>query len=73
MVRIQFELSEAEYERAKPYIGEDKYRHYWAMQAFDERVNRMEGRDRKAQTERLVSDAKYIQRLIDSGKIIIPK
>lgn len=73
MVRIQFELSEAEYERAKPYIGEDKYRHYWAMQAFDERVNRMEGRDRKAQTERLVSDAKYIQRLIDSGQIKLPK
>jgi hypothetical protein len=73
MVRIQFELSEAEYERAKPYIGEAKYRHYWAMQAFDERVNRMEGRDKKAQTERVFSDVKYLQELIDSGKIIIPK
>lgn len=73
MVRIQFELSEAEYERAKPYIGEEKYRHYWAMQAFDERVNRMEGRDKKAQTERLIADAKHIQKLIDTGQIKFPK
>jgi hypothetical protein len=73
MVRIQFELSEDDYNRAKPYIGDEKYRHYWAMQAFDERVNRMEGRDKKAQTERILSDVKYLQELIDSGKIKLPK
>lgn len=73
MVRIQFELSEADYERAKPYIGDEKYRHYWAMQAFDERVNRMEGRDKKAQTERILSDVKYLQGLIDSGQVKLPK
>ncbi len=73
MVRIQFELSEADYERAKPYIGDEKYRHYWAMQAFEERINRLEGRDKKAQTERILADAAYLQTLIDSGQVKLTK
>jgi len=67
MIRIQFEITQEELERAKPFIDDEKYRHYWAKQAFTERVNRMEGYDKKARLERIKSDAKYVQEMIDEG------
>jgi hypothetical protein len=72
-VRIQFELSEDEYEAAKPFILDEKYRHYWARQAFNERVNRSIGYDKKARVERLKNDAAYIQEMINAGLVKINK
>ena len=71
-LRVQFEIDEKLMERAKVYIGDDKYRHYWAMQAFEERINRMEGRDKKARAERMAEDIKYLQELLDSGGLKLP-
>ena len=69
--RIQFDVPEDLFKRALRYIRNPKYRHYFGYQAFEEQVNRREGRDKKLQTDRIMADAKYLQELIDSGEIKI--
>ena len=71
MHRIQFEVNSELYERAKRYFKNDKFKGYFGMQSFETRVNYLEGRDKKLQTDRLKSDAKYFQKLIDIGEIRI--
>jgi hypothetical protein len=66
-ITIVFKLSEAEYEKAAPYIGHEKYRHYWARNAFMEKVARMEANDKKAREQRMITDATYINDLIKRG------
>lgn len=70
-ITMVFKLSPEEYERAQPYIGDYKTRHYWARNAFFEKVARMEANDKKAREQRMITDAAYINELIKKGLIHI--
>jgi hypothetical protein len=70
-ITIVFKLSLEEYERAGPYIGDYKTRHYWARNAFLEKVARMEANDKKAREQRMITDAAYINELIKRGLVDI--
>jgi hypothetical protein len=70
-ITVVFKLDMDEYERAAPYIGEYKYRHYWAKNAFLEKVSRMAANDKKAREQRMITDAAYINELIKQGFIHI--
>lgn len=73
MIQIQFKIPRTEYEAAKKYLGEDAERHYFARNAFREKITRMEGRDSDATKERLEKDAAWLQRVLDSGKVKVPR
>jgi hypothetical protein len=68
-ITIVFKVSSAEYEKAAPFIGGEKYRHYWARNAFFEKVARMEANDKKAREQRMITDAGYINELFRKGLI----
>jgi hypothetical protein len=68
-ITVVFKLDPEEYERAVPYIGGYKYRHYWAKNAFVEKVSRMEANDKKSRERRMKTDADYIKELIKKGLI----
>jgi hypothetical protein len=70
-ITIVFKLSCEEYEKAATYIGDGKYRHYWARNAFMEKVSRMEANDKKAREQRMITDAAYINELIRRGLLDI--
>ncbi len=70
-ITIVFKVSDEEYQKAKPYIGNEKYRHYWARNAFFEKVSRMEANDKKAREQRMITDATYINELIAKGFVHI--
>jgi hypothetical protein len=70
-ITIVFKLSQEEFKRAIPFIENEKYRHYWARNAFFEKVSRMEANDKKAREQRMISDAGYINELIKKGLINI--
>jgi hypothetical protein len=70
-ITLVFKLLPEEYERAVPYIGSYKHRHYWAKNAFLEKVSRMEANDKKAREQRMITDAAYINELIKKGLINI--
>ena len=69
VIKFHFEISLEMWERAKKYIGSERGRHTYAKIAFEEMINRREGRDKKLQTEKLKKDAGYIQEMIDAGLI----
>jgi len=71
-ITLVFKLSPEEYERAATHIGNHKHRHYWAKNAFMEKLARMEANDRKARERRMTTDAAYINELIKKGLIKIP-
>lgn len=66
--RIQFDLSEEEWDRLSKYIIL-KQRHFTGKDALMEWCNRKEGRDNRVKEENLIKDAKRLQELIDSGRI----
>jgi hypothetical protein len=68
-ITVVFKVSQEEYRKASPFIGDGKYRHYWAKNAFFEKVSRMEANDQKARNSRMVTDARYINELIRAGLI----
>lgn len=68
-ITVVFKVSEAEYEKAASYIGNEKFRHYWARNAFFEKVARMEANDKKAREQRMITDAAYINELIKRGLV----
>jgi hypothetical protein len=68
-ITIVFRLSKSEYEKAAQYIESEKYRHYWAKNAFMEKVARMEANDKKARERRMITDAAYINDLIKRGLV----
>ena len=68
-ITIVFKVSQAEYEKAASYIGDEKYRHYWARNAFFEKVARMEANDKKGREQRMITDAAYINELIKKGLV----
>jgi hypothetical protein len=70
-ITIVFKLSQEEFKRAIPFIENEKYRHYWARNAFFEKVSRMEANDKKAREQRMITDAAYINELINKGLINI--
>ena len=49
MARIQYDLDDAWFERAKPFILDPKYRHAFAEKAFREWITRQEGRKRRSE------------------------
>ena len=55
-MRIQFEIDDSFWKRMSRYAFNPKMRHLVAHQALEEWVNRKEGRDKKLQAERLMSD-----------------
>ena len=69
LVKVNFKLSQEEFERAMPYIGTYKNRGNWAKNAFLEKVTRMETNDKKARERRMTTDAVYINQLIKKGLI----
>jgi hypothetical protein len=71
-ITIVFKLSPEEYGKADSYIGDWKYRHYWAKNAFMEKVSRMEANDKKAREQRMITDADYINEMIKKG-LILPR
>jgi hypothetical protein len=72
-ITIVFKVSLEEYNRAEQYIGDEKYRHYWARNAFFEKVSRMEANDKDSRIRKMKTDAAYIQELIDQGYISVRK
>jgi hypothetical protein len=70
-ITIVFKLDLEEYKKVELYIGEYKNRHYWAKNAFMEKVTRMEANDKKAREQRMITDAAYINELIGKGLIHI--
>lgn len=70
-ITIVFKVSPEEYKKAEPFIGEEKHRHYWARNAFFEKVSRMEANDKKAREQRMITDAAYINEMIRNGLINI--
>ncbi|GHU14040.1 hypothetical protein FACS1894161_4470 [Spirochaetia bacterium] len=68
-ITIVFKVSQEEYQKVAPFIGNEKYRHYWARNAFFEKVSRMEANDKKAREQRMSTDAAYINELIKKGLI----
>jgi len=65
LMRIQFELSDELWERAARYIPNASARHVFGQIAFEEWVNRREGRDRKLNSERIQSDAGTIRAAVE--------
>jgi hypothetical protein len=70
-ITIVFKVSQEEYLKAAPYIGDERYRHYWARNAFFEKVARMDANDKKAREQRMITDAAYINELIRRGLLDI--
>lgn len=68
---IQIRINDALYERAKRYFKRDQNKNYFAEDAFEKRVNFLEGRDSKLKQEELLKDAKRLQSIIDSGLVQI--
>jgi hypothetical protein len=68
-ITIVFKVSLEEYKKAESYIGDEKHRHYWARNAFFEKVSRMEANDKKAREQRMITDAAYINELIRKGLV----
>lgn len=60
-VRIQFDVSDELWKRAERYILSQKARSVFGHIAFEEWVNRREGRDKKLQTERRLADAEALR------------
>ena len=75
-MRIQFDISDEEWNRAKRYVPSLKLRHAMAHVALEEWVTRREGRDKRIQAERLYSDVKLmapiITEAIKSGLVKLP-
>ena len=70
-ITVVFKISQEEYSRAESYIGGYKKRGYWAKNAFLEKVTRMETTDKNARKQRMITDAAYINELIEKGLIHI--
>ena len=71
-VKINFEISAELWKRAEKYILKHRMRHEYARIAFEEYINRRDGRNKKLQAEKLKKDSIYIQHMIDSGLVKIP-
>lgn len=72
-VRIQFEVPRKEYDEViAPHVRNEKYRHEFAYDALIELCNRKEGYDKKARRAKIVTDAKYVQEMIDEGLLKWP-
>lgn len=68
-IRIQFDLTDEEWEKYAKYGMSFKGRHDAVKNTLEEWYTRKLGRDKKAQGERILKDVKYLQELIDSGKL----
>ena len=63
-IRIQFDLPIDLWKRAKRYIKKDSARHVFGFIAFEEWLNRREGRDKKLKTELLLSDMEILRPIL---------
>ena len=71
LIRVVITIPKSLYLRGKKYFHRDKNKNYFALDAFEKRVNFLEGRDKKTAMEQRLKDAAYIQELIDSGEVKI--
>ena len=73
--RIQFDISDELWARAMRYMKKEKTRHEYGHVAFEEWINRREGRDKKLRAEKLLQDRDIlrpiIQGMIDNGEFIL--
>ncbi len=60
-IRIQFDIPDELWDRARRYILSPKARSVFGHIAFEEWVNRREGRDKKLQAERRAADAEALR------------
>ncbi len=65
-MHIQFDIDEILWGRASKYISKENQRNIFALMAFEEWVTRREGRDKKYQTERLISDKNLLRPIVKS-------
>ena len=76
-MRIQYEIDGEIWARMQRYVSGPKIRHEVARDALVEWITRHEGRDKKLQQERLVSDANALvpamQYIIDNGLVAVDK
>ena len=63
-IRIQFDLPIDIWKRAKRYIKKDSARHVFGFIAFEEWLNRREGRDKKLKTEELLANMELLRPII---------
>ena len=68
-IRISDELME----KAKPYIKNEKHLSFIIVNALESWVNRQIGHDKKAAAEALLRDSKQLQKILDSGNVVIPR
>lgn len=73
MIKIHFEISRDLWHRANRYIKKYRMRHEYGLIAFEEYINRRDGRNKKLQAEKLKADAAYIQDMIDKGLVRLPE
>ena len=59
--RLQFDIPDALWERARRYIPNPKAGSIFGHIAFEEWVTRREGRDKKLQSERRAADAEALR------------
>ena len=63
-VRIQFDLTDEEWNRISRYISNKKIRHIIGKEALEEWCTRKEGKDRKLQHERRLKGGKELEPVI---------
>lgn len=67
-IRIQFECPRELWERALPYVKAEKNRATFGLLAFEEWVNRREGRDERVKRERIRQDKQFLRTVISEMK-----
>ena len=72
-IKIHFEIPQELWHRASRYITNYRLRHEYARIAFEEYINRREGRDKRLQADKLKADSGYIQDMIDKGLVKLPE
>ena len=74
-MRIQYEIDDETWARMQRYVSGPKIRHEVARDALVEWITRHEGRDKKFQYERLVSDARamapVVKFIMENGLITV--
>jgi hypothetical protein len=64
VVRIQFDVPAELYARARRYFHKDRDRHSFGYSAFEEVVNRREGRDTRLKHEQRMRDKEAIRAIV---------
>jgi len=69
VITIVFKIDQADYLRGETYFDNYKFRNHFAKMAFLEKLSRMEANDKKGRDARMLTDANYINELINKKLI----